>query len=108
MSWNNISMFKYVVIAAAAGGSNALPRGRPQREEPTGQAMEGGGHSHSQRGDATAIATAASTISVAAALWVQVIVNIVKVVCGDILVARVEWQTESIHFKCQLLPKFFV
>ena len=106
MYWNNVSTFECVGIAAAAGGSDAPPRGRPQREAPTGQATEGDGHRCSRRGDAAAtIATAASAIPVAAALCAQAIVNIVEAVCGDILVARVERQTESTHFTCRVTAR---
>ena len=105
MYWNNMSTFECVAIAAAAGGSDAQPRGRPRREAPTGQVTEGGGHRRSRRGDAATIATAASAIPVAAALCAQAIVNIVEAVCGDILVARVERQTESTHFTCRVAAR---
>ena len=95
---------QYIAIAAAAGGGDAPPRGGPRREAPKGQATEGGGHSRSRRGDAAAIGTAASAIPVSAALCAQAIVDILEVVCGDILVARVERQTESTHFRARRCP----
>ena len=103
-----MSTFECVAIAAAAGGSDAQPRGRPRREAPTGQVTEGGGHRRSRRGDAATIATAASCIPVAAALCAQAIVNIVKAVCRDILVSksrlsRVANRVNSFHVqrRCQ-------
>ena len=81
---------QYIAIAATAGGSDAPPRGGPRREAPTGQATEGGGHIRFRRCDAATISTSAPVIAVAAAHCAQAIVDIVEVVCGDILLARVE------------------
>ena len=69
--------------------------------------MEGGAYrasgvkeNRSRRGDAAAIATAASAIDVAAALCAQAIAirEYCQVVCGS---SRVERQIESTHFTCQ-------
>ena len=80
---------------------------RQWREAPTAPAeSRRWGHCRSRRRDAAAIAAAASAIAVPAALCAQDIANALRwfvPLCGDMLVARVELQTESTQFTCPSL-----